>query len=127
MTGSIEIAFPEMERNFVKRTLLPFFGFCEPKNPTLGIKIRTLTAKIFLAANFNELVHELHSCVKPIDAGTITESAPRVRCILSRDKRQSFCPVDIAVQHVGRHLAGLLACKMPPRRSPLGFEGWLRA
>src|ERR1019366_1705079 len=92
MTGSIEIAFPEMERNFVKRTLLPLFGFREPENPTLGIKVRTLPAKIFLAADFNELVHELHSCVKPIDAETIAESAPRVRCILSREKKHSFRP-----------------------------------
>ena len=38
MSGSIEIALPEMERDLVKRTLLPLFGFREPENPTLGIK-----------------------------------------------------------------------------------------
>ena len=111
MTGSIEIALPEMERDLVKRTLLPLFGFREPENPTLGIEIRTLPAKIFLAANFNEPVHELHSCVKPIDAGTIAEFAPRVRCILSRESGNPSAPVDIAVQHAGHHLGGLLACK----------------
>jgi hypothetical protein len=36
--GSIEIALPEVERDFVERTLLPLFGFREPENPTLGIK-----------------------------------------------------------------------------------------
>jgi hypothetical protein len=91
MTGSIEIALPEMERNFVKRALLPLFGFREPENPALGVKVRTLSAKIFLAANFSELVHELHSSVKPINGRTITESERRVRCILSRQNRQSFC------------------------------------
>jgi hypothetical protein len=115
MTGSIEIALPEVERNFVKRALLPLFGFREPKNPALGIKVRTLTAKIFLAANFNEPVHELHSCVKPIDGCTLAESGRRVRCILSREKRQSFCPVDIATQHIGRRAADVLAYKMPTR------------
>ena len=66
MTRTFEIAFPEMKRNLVKRTLLPLFGFREPEHLTLGISQRTLSAKIFLAANFNELVHALHSCVKPI-------------------------------------------------------------
>ncbi|MGO8910834.1 MAG: hypothetical protein ACLQDM_16165 [Bradyrhizobium sp.] len=74
MIGSIEIALPEVERNFVKRALLPLFGFREPKNLTLGIKVRPLSAKIFLAANFNEPVHELHSRVKPINARTLAES-----------------------------------------------------
>jgi hypothetical protein len=112
MTGSIEVAFPEMERNFVKRTLLPFFGFCEPENPTLGIKVRTLPAKIFLAANFNELVHELHSCVKPIDAGTVAgirAASPRAFCRATSGNPAAL--VDIAVQHVGHRLGGLLACK----------------
>lgn len=84
MTGSAGIALPEMERNFVKRALLPLFGFRKPENPTLGIKIRALPAKIFLAADFNELVHELHSRVKPIDTRTIAKPGQRVRCILSR-------------------------------------------
>jgi hypothetical protein len=50
-----------MERDLVKRALLPLFSFREPENPALGIKVRALPAKIFLAANFSELVHELHS------------------------------------------------------------------
>jgi hypothetical protein len=62
MLGRFDIAFPEVKRNFVERTLLPLFGFCEPEHSTLGIMQRALTAKIFLAADFNELpVHELHS------------------------------------------------------------------
>jgi hypothetical protein len=68
-TRAFQIALSEVERDLVQRTLLPLFSFCEPENPTLGIKVRTLTAKIFLAANFNELVHELHSSVKPINVG----------------------------------------------------------
>ena len=74
MTGSTEIALPEMERNFVKRALLPLFGFREPEEPAFGITVRALPAKIFMAADFSELVHELHSCVKPNDAWTIAKS-----------------------------------------------------
>jgi hypothetical protein len=54
----IEIAFPEVEGNFVERALFPFFGFGEPEHSTLGIMRRALTAEIFLAADFNEPVHE---------------------------------------------------------------------
>jgi hypothetical protein len=63
----IEIALSEMIRNLVECPLLPFFGFCEPENPAFGIPQGALSAKIFLPANFDELVHELHSCVKPIN------------------------------------------------------------
>ena len=94
-----------MERNFVKRTLLPLFGFREPEHPTLGIKVRTLPAKIFLAANFNELVHELHSCVKPINGRTIAESATASPLhFVARKSGNLSAPVDIAVQHVGKAL-----------------------
>jgi hypothetical protein len=54
-----------MVRDLVKRTLLPRFGFRKPERFTLAIMQRTLTAKMLLAANFNELVHDLHSLVKP--------------------------------------------------------------
>jgi hypothetical protein len=84
---SLEIAFPEVECNFVKSTLLPLFSFREPEHLTLGIMQRTLTAKIFLAADFNEPVHELHSFVKPIRASTIAEGVLRVLCVLSRPDR----------------------------------------
>jgi len=73
-TRTFEIAFPEVKRNLVKRTLLPLFGFREPEHLTLGISQRTLSAKIFLAANSTSLFHALHSCVKPIGARTIAES-----------------------------------------------------
>ena len=62
----VEVAFPEMIRNFIERTLLPPFGFSEPENPAFGIERRALSAEKFLPADFNELVHELHSSVKPI-------------------------------------------------------------
>src|ERR1700722_20285143 len=68
MIRTFEIAFPEMKPNLLKPTLPPLFGFREPEHLTLGISQRTLSAEIFLAANFNELVHALHSCVKPIGA-----------------------------------------------------------
>jgi hypothetical protein len=67
----IEVAFPEMERNFVERALLPLFGLGQPKILALAIQHRTLATDIFLAANFDEPLHELHSCgVKPIFQGT---------------------------------------------------------
>ena len=99
MTGSFEIAFPEVERNFVERPLLPLFGFREPEQLTLGIMQRTLTAEILLAADFNEPVHELHSFVKPIRISTIAESGLRVRCVLSAPIDDFSSPVDIAMQH----------------------------
>lgn|SRR5579863_463181 len=37
MFGRIGIAFPEVKRNFGKRTLLPLFGFREPEALSLGI------------------------------------------------------------------------------------------
>jgi len=61
MIRSFEIAFPEVECDLIECTLLPLFSFREPEQLTLGIMQRTLTAKIFLAADFNEPVHELHS------------------------------------------------------------------
>jgi hypothetical protein len=88
MLDRFDIAFPEVERNFVERTLLPLFGFCEPEHSALGIMQRALSAKIFLAADFNELpVHELRSLVKPIAKQvttlTLADSDRRVRCVLS--------------------------------------------
>lgn len=56
------IAFAEMKRDLVERALFPLFGFRKPENLTLAIVRRPLSAKVFLTANFNEPVHELHSC-----------------------------------------------------------------
>jgi hypothetical protein len=65
--GAIEVAFPEVERDLTERTLFPLFDFCKPENSTVGIQQGARSADKFLAANFDELIHELHSCgVKPI-------------------------------------------------------------
>jgi hypothetical protein len=65
-----EVAFPEVERNFVERALLPFFGLGQPETLALTVQHRALAADVFLAANFDEPLHELHSCgVKPIRQG----------------------------------------------------------
>ena len=65
--GHIEIAFSKVERNFIQRALLPLFRLRQPEGFALGIPLGTLPAKKFLAANFNEPLHELHSLgVKPI-------------------------------------------------------------
>jgi hypothetical protein len=63
-----------MERDLIERPLFPLFGLGKPKNLTLGIQQRALSADKFLAANFDELVHELHSAVKPIYTITLAES-----------------------------------------------------
>src|ERR1700733_6718506 len=63
--GALEIALAKIIRDLVQRALFPLFGFSEPKNPALGIERRALSAEKFLPADFNELVHELHSSVKP--------------------------------------------------------------
>jgi hypothetical protein len=66
--GIAEVAFSEVERDLIERALFPLFRLCKPKNFTLGIQQRALSAHKFLAANFDELIHELHSCgVKPIN------------------------------------------------------------
>jgi hypothetical protein len=75
----IEAAFSKVERNLVKRALFPLFRLRQPENLTLGIQQGTLPAHKFLIANFDELVHELHSCrVKPINPATIAESGTAV-------------------------------------------------
>jgi hypothetical protein len=65
--GALEIAFAKIIRDLVQRALFPLFGFSEPENPAFGIERRALSAEKFLPADFNELVHELHSSVKPIN------------------------------------------------------------
>jgi hypothetical protein len=50
-----------MKRDLVERALLPDFGLREPERLTLGIEQSALPAKMFLATNFNEPVHELDS------------------------------------------------------------------
>ncbi len=61
MTGRLKIALPEVKCDLVKGALFPLLGFRKPECLALGIVIRALSAKILLAANFSELVHELHS------------------------------------------------------------------
>jgi hypothetical protein len=65
--GALEIALSKIIRDFVQRALFPLFGLSEPENPAFGIERRALSAEKFLPADFNELVHELHSSVKPIN------------------------------------------------------------
>jgi hypothetical protein len=64
--GTGEVAFSEVERDLIERALFPLFCLCQPENSTFGIQQGTLSTHKFLAANFDKLVHELHSCgVKP--------------------------------------------------------------
>jgi hypothetical protein len=65
--GHIEVALPEVERNFIERALFPLFRFCKPEDLALDIQHSTLPAEQFLVSNFDEPLHELHSLgVKPI-------------------------------------------------------------
>jgi hypothetical protein len=59
--SAIGIALSEVKRDLVKRALFPLFRFGQPENSALGIQQRPLSAYKFLIANFDELVHELHS------------------------------------------------------------------
>jgi hypothetical protein len=87
----IEVAFSKMERNLIKRALFPLFRLRQPENLTLGVQQSTLPAHKFLIANFDELVHELHSCrVKPINPSIITESGPAVLAFSPAGIRDSF-------------------------------------
>jgi hypothetical protein len=66
--GTIKVAFSEVERNLIESPLFPLFCLCQPENPAFGIPQGALSAHKFLAANFDKLIHELHSCgVKPIN------------------------------------------------------------
>src|SRR6476661_8099183 len=74
--GSIEVAFSEVERDFLERAPFPLFRFGQPEHFMLGIPQGALPAHEFLAANLDKLVHELHSCdVKPINPCTLADSA----------------------------------------------------
>lgn len=68
-----EIAFPEVERDFIERALLPLFCLSQPENLALGIQHGAFSANKFLAANFSELFHELPRGVKPICFHSLTE------------------------------------------------------
>jgi hypothetical protein len=59
--SAIGFALSEVKRDLVKRALFPLFRFGQPENSALGIQQRPLSAYKFLVANFDELVHELHS------------------------------------------------------------------
>src|SRR5512140_3178348 len=64
-----------MKRDLVERALLPLFRLRQPENPSLGIMRRAFSADQFLAANFDQLLHELHSRgVKPSCRNILAES-----------------------------------------------------
>jgi hypothetical protein len=52
-----------MKGDLVKSALFPLFGSRQPKCPAFAIKRGTLTAQVFLAADLNESIHDLHPCV----------------------------------------------------------------
>src|SRR5271167_124344 len=88
----IEIAFPKVERNLIERALSPLFRLRQPENLALGIQQGTLPAHKFLIANFDELVHELHSCrVKLTNPSIIAESGTVVFAFSPVRKRQLCC------------------------------------
>jgi hypothetical protein len=73
--SSIAVAFSKVKRDLVKRALFPLFCLCQPERLTFGIQQSALSAYKFLTANFDELVHELHSRgVKPISLAHLAES-----------------------------------------------------
>jgi hypothetical protein len=73
-----EVAFSKVECDLVERALFPLFCFCQPKNFAFGIQQGALAADKFLLANFDQPVHELHSCdVKPIYLATLAGSPDR--------------------------------------------------
>jgi hypothetical protein len=81
--GTIEIALSEVKRDLIQRALFPFFGLCQPEDFALRIAHRTLSANEFLAANLDQLFHELHSRgVKPICPTTIAELWPNASILL---------------------------------------------
>jgi hypothetical protein len=115
-----------MKRDLIERALFPLFGFRQPKHFALGIVGRTLAAKILLAANFNEPVHELHSRVKPIHSARLADSTRGVRFLFSHDNRTIF---RVATQQAGGHAAAFQA--KPSQRLPIfnrgGFAVYLSA
>jgi hypothetical protein len=90
--GHIEVAFSEVERNFIERALLPLFRPRQPEDLALGIPQGALPAKKFLVANFNKPLHELHSLgVKPICLARIADSGMDGLSGFSGQKRQLCC------------------------------------
>jgi hypothetical protein len=102
--SAIGVALFEVKRDLVKRALFPLFRFGQPENSALGIQQRPLSAYKFLVANFDELVHELHSCgVKPIYTRVISELGTRVfQFALESGNVCRYDVAGIAVQHSGR-------------------------
>jgi hypothetical protein len=60
--AALQVAFPEVKRDLIERTLFPFFGLGKPKTSTLGIQRCALSAHLFLTAYLHEPVHDPHSC-----------------------------------------------------------------
>jgi hypothetical protein len=77
IVGTLQIAFPEVKRDFVKRALFPLLGLGKPENPVLGIQRGALSTHLLLTAYLHELVHDPHSCgVKPIYGTILAEFGP---------------------------------------------------
>jgi hypothetical protein len=78
LIAAIEIAFPEVIRDLIKRALFPLFRLRQPKGSAPRIQGGTLSAYRFLTAYFRKSVHEPHSCgVRSTDtSGTLPERRP---------------------------------------------------
>jgi hypothetical protein len=108
-----------VKRDLIKRALFPFFRFCQPEDFSFGILHSALSANEFLAANFDQLFHELHSCgVKPICPRSLAESWPE-SLNLPCAKRQHYCPCDIRGRCSATHSnPGKSVHKLPTSRNP---------
>jgi len=59
----VGVAFPEVKGDLVESALFPLLGSRQPKCPAFAIKRGPLTAQMFLAADLNDSIHDLHLCV----------------------------------------------------------------
>jgi hypothetical protein len=50
-----------MKSDLVQRSLRPLFRFSKPERPMFGIQQSAFPANEFLLADFNDLIHGLHS------------------------------------------------------------------
>jgi hypothetical protein len=89
LVAVIEIAFPEVVRNLIKRALFPLFRLRQPKGSARRVQRSTLPADRFLTAYFREPVHEPHSCdVRSTDAvETLAEQRPVSLTLLCKTAR----------------------------------------
>jgi hypothetical protein len=54
----VEITLPEVERDFIKRTLFPLLRLRQPENSTFRIQRGALSAYKFLASYLDQLIHD---------------------------------------------------------------------